>query len=130
MITPPKIVSRLFCYDFYLIIFFSLRKRSSLHVDRTRYAFTSKTLQQIFWLTTRNCHSYHSRTCWWTWNCKSYVFLGKLPSWGKTFQSQIQVGESYTSPYGGKTLSLSLSWVRKSVRTVRKPQNTQKDTHG
>lgn len=42
------------------------RKRSSLHVDRTRYAFTSKTLQQIFWLTTRNCHSYHSRTCWWT----------------------------------------------------------------
>lgn len=75
-------------------------------------------------------HSSDCRTCGRTWTISTHMFVAWLSSTWPSFQSQIQIGQSYSCAHRWKAIRMSIRSMWQGLRSFRKSENTQTNPYG
>lgn len=104
--------------------------RHALPMARPRAAPASQTVQQAVLEHARDCDAPDGRTRRWARVYDPRVLLARLLPERTALQSEIQASESHPRAYRRETVPLPIPRMRQSVRKIRKPQDTQKNSYG
>ena len=75
-------------------------------------------------------HSSDCRTCGRTWTISTHMFVAWLSSAWTRFQSQIQIGQSYSCAHRWKAIRMSIRSMWQGLCSFRKSENTQTNPYG
>lgn len=103
--------------------------RHAVPVAGPRAAPASETVQQTVLKHARDCDTPDGGARGRPGVHDARVLLAGVLEEREAVQGEIQASESHTRPHWGEAVSLPLSWLRQSVRKIRKPQDPQKNAY-